>query len=61
MENNTSNQHTFSRTSRHPSQETREKIAASLRGRPKSDLVKAKIGASMRSYWADPNNFPDDV
>ena len=51
----------YKRTSRHPSEETRSKIASSLRGRPKSEQHKQAISASMVAYWGDDNNFPDDA
>lgn len=51
---------TYKRTSRHPSDETRERIRQSLVGRPKPEQVKQLISASMKAYWADDDNFPDD-
>ena len=50
----------YKRTSRHPSDQTRERISQALRGRPKSEPHKAAIQASLQSYWADDDNFPDD-
>lgn len=59
---NTTNQQTFryKRTSKTPSQETRQKLSDALRGKPKSTQTKEKISQSLQAYWSDPNNFPDD-
>ena len=51
----------YKRTSRHPSEETKERISQALRGRPKSDAVRHAISASMVAYWRNDNNFPDDT
>lgn len=58
MENN---QKQHKRTSRHPSEETREKISQALRGQPKSAEHRHAISASMVAYWENDDNFPDDV
>ena len=50
----------YKRTSRSVSPEVRQKVADSLRGKPRPESVKTKISASMKQYWADDNNFPDD-
>ena len=50
----------YKRTSRHPSDETKERISQALRGRPKSDEHRQSISASMVAYWADDENFPAD-
>ena len=54
MENN------YKRTSKSPSPETRQKISQSLKGRMKSDITKSKISDSLKQYWNNPSNFPDD-
>lgn len=54
MENN------YKRTSKSPSPETRQKISQSLKGRMKSDITKSKISNSLKNYWNNPQNFPDD-
>lgn len=51
----------YRRTSRHPSTETRQKISASLRGYVKSQEHCQHLSDSLRAYWADDNNFPDDA
>ena len=56
----TKNTQQYKRTSRHPSEETKERISQALRGRPKSDEVRQAISASMVAYWGDDANFPDD-
>ena len=56
----TQNTQQYKRTSRHPSEETKERISQALRGRPKSDGVRQAISASMVAYWADDDNFPAD-
>lgn len=55
MENN------YKRTSKSPSPETRLKISQSLKGRMKSDITKSKISDSLKQYWNNPSNFPDDI
>ena len=54
MENN------YKRTSKSPSPETRQKISQSLKGRMKSDITKSRISDSLKQYWNNPQNFPDD-
>lgn len=51
----------YSRTSRHPSDETRAKISSALRGYVKSQEHCQHLSDSLRAYWADDNNFPDDL
>ena len=51
----------YRRTSRHPSQETKELISQSLRGRPKDELWRQAISAGMFQYWGNDDNFPDDA
>ena len=51
----------YKRTSRHPSDETRQKISLSMRGRPVSDATRQKLSDSLRDYWNNPENFPDDL
>ena len=55
MENN------YKRTSKSPSPETRQKISQSLKGRMKSDITKSRISDSLKQYWDNPSNFPDDI
>ena len=55
MENN------YKRTSKSPSPETRQKISQSLKGRMKSDITKSRISDSLKQYWNNPSNFPDDI
>ena len=50
----------YKRTSRHPSDQTRERISQALRGRPKDEDWRLAIGRSLRDYWRNDNNFPDD-
>ena len=50
----------YKRTSRHPSDETKERISQALRGRPKSDEHRQSISASMVAYWENDDNFPQD-
>ena len=50
----------YKRTSRHPSDETKERISQALRGRPKSDEHRQLISASMIAYWENDDNFPAD-
>lgn len=56
----TQNTQQYKRTSRHPSDETKERISQALRGRPKSESQKKLISASMVAYWRNDENFPDD-
>ena len=51
----------YKRTSRHPSEETKERISQSLRGRPKDFQWRQAIRAGMIRYWTNDDNFPDDV
>ena len=51
----------YKRTSRHPSDQTRERISQALRGRPKDEDWRMAIGRSLRDYWRNDNNFPDDL
>ena len=61
MENTQNTQGTqYKRTSRHPSEETKELISQSLRGRPKEESWKQAISAGMVQYWSNDDNFPDD-
>ena len=57
----TRNKQQYKRTSRHPSEETKERISQALRGKPKSDAQKQLISASMVAYWGNDENFPDDI
>lgn len=50
----------YKRTSKSPSPETRQKISQSLKGRMKSDITKGRISDSLKQYWNNPQNFPDD-
>ena len=51
----------YKRTSRHPSDQTRELLRSALRGKPKSEPHKEAIRNGLIAYWADDNNFPDDA
>ena len=51
----------YKRTSRHPSEETKELISQSLRGRPKDESWRQAISAGMVQYWSNDDNFPDDA
>lgn len=51
----------YKRTSKSPSPETRQKISQSLKGRLKSDITKGRISTSLKNYWNNPQNFPDDI
>lgn len=51
----------YKRTSRHLSEETKEKISQALKGRPKSNSHREAIRQGELRYWNDPNNFPDDL
>lgn len=57
----TQNTTQYRRTSRHPSEQTKERISQALRGKPKSDAQKQQISASMVAYWGNDENFPDDI
>ena len=62
MENIQNTQGTqYKRTSRHPSEETKELISQSLRGRPKDESWRQAISAGMVQYWGNDDNFPDDA
>lgn len=50
----------FRRVSRHPSEQTKERIRQKLTGVPKSPEHRQAISASMTAYWADDDNFPAD-
>ena len=56
----TTQTNSFRRTSRHPSDSTREKLSAALRGRQVSDETRQKLSASLHAYWSNDDNFPDD-
>lgn len=60
MENSKNQAVAYKRTSKHPSDETKAKISSALKGRAKSDSMRAKASASMKAYWSNPANFPDD-
>lgn len=53
------------RTSRHPSEATKQRISQSLKNRWQqqgfSDEHRANLSSSLRSYWRNDNNFPDDA
>lgn len=49
----------FKRQSKYPSEETKQKISAKLKGRSKSDVTKERISQGLKSYWGNPNNFRD--
>ena len=50
----------YKRTSRHLSEETKDKIRKAMTGIKKSDRHKKNISNSMKTYWNNPDNFPDD-
>lgn len=56
----TQNTTQYRRTSRHPSEQTKERISQALRGRPKDESWRQAISRGMINYWEDDNNFPDD-
>lgn len=49
---------TYKRQYRELSDETKEKIAAANRNRPKSELHKAHISKAMKDYWKSVPNRP---
>lgn len=49
----------YKRQSKYPSEETKQKISAKLKGRSKSDVTKQRISQGLRQYWNNPNNFSD--
>lgn len=51
----------YKRTSRSQSQETREKISQTLKGRPKTWSHCQHISKGMKDYWRNDANFPDDA
>ena len=51
---------TYKRTTRSQSQETKQKISQSLKGRPKSWSHCLNISKGMAAYWRNDANFPDD-
>ena len=63
MENSTITNQTniqYRRVSKHPSEQTKQRISASLSGKPKSDLTKQRISQGLSRYWQNPSNFPAD-
>ncbi len=46
--------------SKHPSEQTRARISASLKGQAKSVEHKEKIRQSLRQFYATDDNFPAD-
>ncbi len=56
---------TFKRTSRHPSEATKQRISQSLKNRWQqqgfSDEHRGNLSSSLRNYWRNDNNFPDDT
>ena len=49
----------YKRQSKNPSEETKQKISAKLKGRSKSDVTKQRISDGLKHYWGNPNNFKD--
>ena len=59
----TSTQH--KRTSRHPSEQTKQRISSSLKQRWQNqggfnDTHREHLSASLRNYWQNDSNFPAD-
>lgn len=50
----------YKRTSRHPSDETKAAISRSLTGVAKSAEHRAHLSQSLKRWWSNDNNFPDD-
>ena len=50
----------YKRQSRHPSDETRARISKSLSGEAKSDEHKSHLSQSLKAYWENDDNFPED-
>ncbi len=50
----------YKRQSRYPSDETRARISKSLSGVAKSAEHKAHLSQSLKAYWDNDRNFPDD-
>lgn len=50
----------YKRTSRSQSEETKQKISQSLKGRPKSWSHCLHIAKGMEAYWQNDANFPND-
>lgn len=50
----------YKRQSKYPSEETKQKISAKLKGRCKSDVTKQRISDGLKHYWGNPNNFKDN-
>ena len=50
----------YKRTSRHLSDETKQKISQSLKGREKNDVVRRNIATGLSKYWQNDANFPLD-
>lgn len=51
----------YKRTSKHPSDETRQKISTALKGRMRDDITRSKISNGLKDYWNNPKNFPADT
>lgn len=49
----------YKRTSRHPSEQTRQRISQALKGRSKSETRKQALSTSLKNYWGTDENFPD--
>lgn len=49
------------RTSRHPSERTRQLISQALSGKPKSEMHKQALSVALKNYWGTDENFPDDT
>lgn len=57
-------QKSYIRTSRHPNEETKNKISQSLKGRPKTNAHKEAIRQATLHYWRDdpnPNELQFDI
>ncbi len=50
----------YKRTSRHPSDETKAAISRSLKGVAKNAEHREHLSQSLKKYWQDEGNFPDD-
>lgn len=51
----------YKRTSRHPSERTRQLISQALSGKPKSETHKQALSTALKNYWGTDENFPDDA
>ena len=50
----------YKRVSKHPSEDTKQRIATALTGRHLNMDTKQKISKALSAYWNNPANFPAD-